>query len=95
MKIGLLAGNRNLPLLFASQAKKNDLEIVGICFKGETNPEIVKLVDKSYWVDVGRLEDVVDIFKKENIKDCVMVGQICGWRICGTRSIDSSPAQVK
>ncbi|RKY31439.1 MAG: LpxI family protein [Candidatus Omnitrophota bacterium] len=94
MKIGLLAGNRNLPLLFASQAKKNDLEIVGICFKGETNPEIVKLVDKSYWVDVGRLEEVVDIFKKENIKDCVMVGQISPWRIFRRRRWDDSILEV-
>ncbi|MCD6583816.1 MAG: UDP-2,3-diacylglucosamine diphosphatase LpxI [Candidatus Omnitrophica bacterium] len=94
MKIGLLAGNRDLPLLFASQAKKNNLKIVGICFKGETNPEIVRLVDRSYWVDVGRLEEVIDILRKEDIKECVMVGQISPWRIFKRSKWDNSILEV-
>ena len=89
MKLALIAGNRNLPLLFSRCAKeKADVDIVGICFKGETDPRIVRLIDKVYWIEVGKLDELIDILKKEDIKDCVMVGQINPRRIFNRKKWD-------
>lgn len=90
MRLALIAGNRALPLHFSKLATKNnnDLEIVAICFKKEANPHIKKLVDKTYWIDVGELGRLIDILKKENIKNCVMLGQISPRRIFERRNWD-------
>ena len=49
MKIGIIAGNRLLPLVLAKniREKNKDSEIVAICFKGETSPSIRKYVNKT------------------------------------------------
>lgn len=90
MKLALIAGNRSLPLYFAKLARQNnDLEIIAICFKKEADPGIEKLVDKTYWINVGELRRLIDILKKEKIKNCVMLGQITPQRIFERRNWDS------
>ena len=83
MKIGLIAGNRLLPLVLAKiiREKNKDSEIVAICFKRETSPSIRKYVNKTYWINVGKLGLFKEILKKENLKECIMVGQINPLRI--------------
>lgn len=83
MKLGLIAGNKALPLLFSQLAKKNkpELEIIALCFKGETHPSLPGMVDRAYWVHVGEFKKALEILKKEEIKECVMVGQITPRRI--------------
>jgi len=90
MKLGLIAGNRSLPLLFAETAKKKnrDLEIIALCFRGETDPAMARIADKVYWVEVGQIKRSLEIFRQEQIKECVMLGQISPWRIFKRRHWD-------
>ncbi|MBN2483536.1 MAG: UDP-2,3-diacylglucosamine diphosphatase LpxI [Candidatus Omnitrophica bacterium] len=82
MKLALIAGNRNLPLAFLQCALRDpELEIIPICFKGETSPRIKKYASKIYWIEVGQLATLIEILEKENISQCVMVGQISPYRI--------------
>jgi len=82
MRLAVLAGNRFLPLEFIKRAKeKENVEIIAIAFKRETNPLIKRLADKTYWIEVTDLEGLMNILKKEKVKDCVMVGQITPRRI--------------
>ncbi len=92
MKLGVLAGNRSFPLFFIKNAKEYDrnLEIVAICFRGETNPSIKRFADKVYWINVGELKNLLEILKKEDIKHCVMAGQINPLRIFKKRRWDST-----
>jgi len=87
-RLGLIAGNRQYPLLFSRQAKLKDpsLYIVAVAVRGETDKTITKLVDKVYWVNIGRLNQLIDIFLRENIKKVVMAGQISPYRIFRDRS---------
>ena len=88
-KLILIAGNRDLPLVFCRSAKKNkNLKIIGICFRGETNSEIEKFLDKAYWIEVGKLGELIRILKEEDIKDCVMLGQISPRRIFNRKKWD-------
>lgn len=87
-RLGLIAGNRQYPLLFSRQAKLKDpsLNIVAVAVKGETDRRLAKLVDKIYWVNIGRLGQLTDIFLKEKIKKVVMAGQISPYRIFRDRA---------
>lgn len=75
-RIGLIAGNGKLPLLFAQEAKKRGVEVIAVAVREETEKNLENLVDKIFWVRVGELKKLIDTFKNENIKKAVMIGQI-------------------
>ena len=75
--LGLIAGNRSLPLFFAKQARSLGVKrLVAVAFEGETNPELAALVDDIVWLKVGRLSKMISAFAERGVKQCVMVGQI-------------------
>lgn len=75
--IGIIAGNRSLPLLFARQARAAGVKrIVAVAFEGETDPAIAGLVDEIVWVKVGQLAKMISTFTDRDVKQCVMLGQI-------------------
>ncbi len=75
--IGLIAGNRSLPLLFARQARAMGAKrIVAVAFEGETDQSIATLVDEVVWVKVGQLSKMIAAFTDRGVKQCVMLGQI-------------------
>ncbi len=75
--IGIIAGNRSLPLLFARQARAAGVKrIVAVAFEGETDPAITGLVDEVIWVKVGQLAKMISAFTDRAVKQCVMLGQI-------------------
>lgn len=75
--IGIIAGNRSLPLLFAQQARKAGVKrIVAVAFEGETDPTITQLADEVVWVKVGQLSKMISAFTDRAVRECVMLGQI-------------------
>ncbi len=80
-KIGLIAGNKKFPFIFAEAAKKNGYYIAAVAIKGDTSPKLRKLVDKMYWLKLSEFRRMFDIFKKEGITQIVMAGQITPYRL--------------
>lgn len=80
-KIGLIAGNRKLPILFAQAAKKKDCYLVAVAVKGDTSPRLKKFVDKLYWIGLSEFRRLFKIFKDEGITKVVMSGQISPARL--------------
>src|SRR5215471_2517908 len=75
--LGLIAGNRSLPLIFAQQARRMGVrKMVAAAFEGETDPALAPLVDEIVWLKVGQLSKLISIFTDRAIRQCVMVGQI-------------------
>jgi DUF1009 family protein len=75
--IGIIAGNRSLPLAFARQARvAGIIRLVAAAFEGETEPALSSLVDEIVWLKVGQLSKLIAVFTDRGIKQCVMVGQI-------------------
>jgi DUF1009 family protein len=75
--IGIIAGNRSLPLLFARQARAAGVRrLVAVAFEGETDPAISALVDEVAWIKVGQLAKMISAFTDRGVKQCVMLGQI-------------------
>ncbi|HVR35403.1 MAG TPA: UDP-2,3-diacylglucosamine diphosphatase LpxI [Methylomirabilota bacterium] len=75
--LGLIAGNRSLPLLFARQARAMGVkQLVAVGFESETDPALAPLVDELIWLKVGQLSKMIRSFKDRGVQHCVMVGQI-------------------
>jgi hypothetical protein len=75
--LGLIAGNRSLPLVFARQARTLGVKrIVAVAFEGETDPALAELVDEIVWLRVGQLSKLISTFTTHGVRQCVMAGQI-------------------
>ena len=75
--LGIIAGNRALPLLFARQARSMGVKrLVAVGFENETSPDLALLVDDMVWLRVGQLSKMIAAFAERGVKQCVMVGQI-------------------
>tara|TARA_B100000315_G_C14550407_1_gene575467 strand:+ start:845 stop:1663 length:819 start_codon:yes stop_codon:yes gene_type:complete len=96
MILGIIAGNRNLPLLLTQRIKQDNSQIktVVIAFKGETKKEIVKSADKVCWLEVGKLGQLAETLQKENISECIMIGQINPLRIFNQKNWDEELLRV-
>ena len=75
--LGLIAGNRSLPLELARQARNAGVKrLVAAAFEGETDPALAGLVDDIVWLRVGQLSKLIGAFTERGVKQCVMAGQI-------------------
>ena len=75
--LGLIAGNRSLPLLLARQARAAGVKrIVAVAVDGETDPALAGLVDDLVWLKVGQLSKMIAAFTERGVRQCVMAGQI-------------------
>jgi DUF1009 family protein len=75
--IGIIAGNRSLPLVFAREARRLGVKrLVAVAFEGETDPALGALVDEIIWLKVGQLSKMIKAFTSRDINHCIMAGQI-------------------
>jgi DUF1009 family protein len=75
--LGIIAGNRKFPQIFAQEARRGGIQkLVAVAFEGETDPAIEPLVDVVEWMKLGQLGKLIDAFQKHEIQEVVMVGQI-------------------
>jgi len=75
-RIGLIAGNRKFPIIFACEAKKRGYSVVAIAINGETHPGLSNLVEKIYWLSLAEFSKLFEIFQNEKITEVAMAGQI-------------------
>ena len=75
--LGMIAGNRSLPLLFAEEARRMGVKrLVAVAFENETDPKLASLVDEIVWLRVGQLSKMIKAFNERGVTRCVMAGQI-------------------
>lgn len=79
--IGLIAGKSKFPLLLAQAARRQGWEVVAAAHRGETEPELEKLVAACQWVYVGQLGKIIRFFKKHGVTQAVMAGGITKGRL--------------
>lgn len=88
-KIGLIAGNRRFPLLFAQCARKKGYSVVAIAIKKDTSRRLKNLVDKIYWLALSEFSRLFEIFRQEGISRVVMAGQVSPRRLF-SREVEQS-----
>ena len=94
MRLGLIAGNRQYPVIFAQEAKKKGVYLVAAAFRGETRPCLKRYVDEIQWVTVGQLDRLIDIFKSARVTEAVMIGQISPRRLFRKMNLDKRAREI-
>jgi len=75
--LGIIAGDRSLPLVLARQARATGVRrLVAIGFEGLSNRDLEPLVDKMVWMKLGQLKKLISAFQEHEVKHCVMVGKV-------------------
>jgi len=94
MNLGIIAGNRQYPIIFAEEAKRQGVSLFAVAFRGETDSSLKRLVDDIHWIHVGQLDEMIRYFKSKEINSAVMVGQISPWRLFKRLNLDERAKKV-
>ena len=81
MKIGLIAGGGQFPLLFAQKAVKKGYEVHVAAFVGEAEMELANHVTSITWLHLGQVGRLVKALKRQGIDQAVMMGTVEKTRI--------------
>ena len=76
MKIGLIAGGGQFPLLFTQKAIKKGYDVVAVGFNSETDKALVDQVAHFKWLYLGQVSKLVKYFKSHGVSQAVMLGNI-------------------
>ncbi len=108
-RLGLIAGNGRFPFLLLDAARARGTEVIVAAIHEETDPEIDTRAERDagvrvYWISLGELSRLIEIFHREGVTQAVMAGQVKhkqifssirpDWRLAklllslGTRSTD-------
>ena len=76
MRIGLIAGSGQFPILFSKEAKSKGFAIYAVAHNNETDPTLKDYVDAIEWIYLGQINRIIKFFKKSKIDQAVMIGGI-------------------
>ncbi|MGA8178474.1 MAG: UDP-2,3-diacylglucosamine diphosphatase LpxI [Desulfobacterales bacterium] len=76
MRLGLIAGNGQFPILFSRAAKARGFRVFAIAHKNETDPGLNDHVDTIEWIYIGQLKRIIKFFKKNDVNQAALVGGI-------------------
>jgi len=74
--VGLIAGNRNLPFLWARRARERGYRVAALGFREETDPRLAGAVDAFELISLGELGKLLKFFRAQGVRRAVMQGQI-------------------
>lgn len=89
-RIGLIAGNRRLPIVVAEAARKSGCYVVAAAIKGDTSACLRRSVDKIYWLGLDEFNRMFKLFKDEGISEVLMAGQVSPKRLF-SKEVNNSP----
>ncbi len=75
-KIGLIAGEGEFPLILAKELLNFNYRIVAVTFSKNQEKRLQEFADKVYRIYIGQFQKLIDLFKKEGIKDLIFLGKI-------------------
>ena len=80
-RVGLIAGSGRFPVLFAETARRHGVEVCAVAHRGETDPELERVVARIAWVYPGEIGGIIDALKAAGVTKTVMVGGIAKPRL--------------
>lgn len=81
MRIGLIAGGGQFPIIFSKAAKSKGFVIYAVAHNSETDPGLKEHVDAIEWIHLGQIKRIIKFFKKNDINYAVMMGAITKTKI--------------
>ncbi len=76
MKIGLIAGGGQFPVLFAQTAVQEGYQVFAVGFHGETCHELSSWVTDSVMLRLGQVSKLIRFFQNHDVHEAVMAGTI-------------------
>lgn len=76
MKVGIIAGNGQFPLLFARAAKEKGYAVYAAAIKNEAVAELEAHCEKSQWLHIGQVKKLIRFFRGEGVSEVVLVGGV-------------------
>ena len=81
MKIGLIAGSGQFPIIFSKTAKLKGFTVYAIAHNNETDPNLKDYVEKIEWIHIGQIKRIIKFFKGNNVSQAVLIGAITKTRM--------------
>lgn len=75
-KQGLIAGNGQLPIMLAKNAKENGFDIIAVSLSSDNRNDLKKYCSQVYDVAPGELLKIKNILESENIKQLTFIGKV-------------------
>ena len=72
----MIAGSGELPLIFAREARKKGVKVIGFAIKDIASPELEGVCDRTHWIGPNQIMKGLFLFTAERIKKIVMLGKI-------------------
>lgn len=76
LRIGLIAGGGQFPLIFSESAKKKGFTIFAAAYIDEADPKLKEYVDEIEWFHLGQVRRLIRYFKLNQVSKAVMIGTI-------------------
>ncbi len=76
MRIGIIAGSGNFPLIFSKAAKTAGFDVYAAAYVNEADPVLKEHVKAIEWLHLGQVRRLIKFFKKNGITEAVMIGAI-------------------
>ena len=75
-RYGMIAGNGRFPLLALEAARSEGHQVVVIAIENEASPDLTPFASSLHWINIGQLGKLIDIFKREQVSEVMMAGQV-------------------
>jgi UDP-2,3-diacylglucosamine hydrolase len=76
MKIGMIAGSGQFPILFSKKAKSRGYSVHTVGIAGEADPRIERYVESFQFVEIGQVQRMITCFRKCRVDRAVMLGAV-------------------
>ena len=76
MKIGIIAGNGQFPILFSKVARQKGYAVYATAHRNETEAELSQFTEAIEWLHLGQIKRMIRFFKRHQITEAVMLGGI-------------------
>jgi hypothetical protein len=75
-KIGLIAGSGQFPIIFSKKAVADGFSVYAAAFINEAEEVLIEHVEAIEWMHLGQIKRLIGFFKKNGVKEAVMLGAI-------------------
>lgn len=76
MRIGLIAGSGQFPVIFAKNAQQKGYSVYTAAYRGEADETLCNYVDHLEWFHLGQVKRLIRYFHQNGISQTVMMGGI-------------------
>lgn len=76
MRIGLIAGSGQFPIIFSKAAKSKGFAVYAAAYLNEADPALKDCVEAIEWIHLGQIKRLIKFFNKNGVSEAVMMGAI-------------------